>query len=110
MTLKLATKTAKTKSELEHQRLASLINSMADAVVALDSDAKIVMYNAAALNIFDVNMIKTGSRLDSVFRPVDKNNHPFDIVNRVKATNTPLTDRDLRLKYDDGSAINLYIS
>ncbi len=109
MTLKF--NPADTASEqLEHQRLTSLINSMADAVIALDENANIVLYNAAALNIFDVNNIQVGTPLQTIFRPIDKDNQPFDITQLVKSVKVPTTNRDLRLKYGDGSLINLYIS
>jgi PAS domain S-box-containing protein len=83
---------------------------MADAVIAVDEDIKIVLYNGATLNIFDVNTIKTGSRLGSLLKPLDRDNQPFDITAMVKNATTPITSRDLRLKYADGSLINLYLS
>lgn len=96
--------------QIEHQRLTSLINSMADAVIALDEACKVVMYNGATLNILDRNMIKKGTSLATIFEPVDKDNQPFDITSMVKESTVPTTNRDLRLKYADGSVINLYIS
>ncbi|HVX57232.1 MAG TPA: ATP-binding protein [Candidatus Saccharimonadales bacterium] len=100
----------KADERVEHERLTSLINSMADAVIAVDEDIKVVMYNAAALNIFDVNSIKVGSKLSSLLAPVDKNNQPHDITEMVRAAKTPTTSRDLLLPYPDGSKINLYLS
>lgn len=97
-------------SQLEHQRLTSLINSMADAVIAVDQQAKIVLYNGAALNIFDVNTIRVGSRLGHLFKPFDKDNQPYDITAMVKDTKLPITSRDLRLRYADGSEIYIYLS
>jgi PAS domain S-box-containing protein len=109
MTLKPKTPNAKS-DQLEHERLTSLINSMADAVIAVDEDTKIVLYNGAALNIFDVNTIKVGSALGSLFKPFDKDNQPQDITEMVKGITTPLTSRDLRLQYTDGSQVSLYLS
>ncbi len=104
-------KAGKTNEErLEHQRLTSLINSMADAVIAVDQDIKVVLYNAAALNIFDVNSIKAGSNLSSLLKPVDKDNQPHDIAAMVREATVPTTSRDLLLPYPDGSKINLYMS
>lgn len=97
-------------SKVEHQRLTSLINSMADAVIAVDEDIKVVLYNGATLNILDVNNIKAGSLLSRLFQPLDQDNQPFDIVNLIRQTKVPTTNRDLRLKYSDGSVINLYLS
>ncbi len=107
----LTSKKIDTSSEhLEHERLTSLINSMADAVIAVDERAKIVMYNGATLNIFDVNTIKIGSALSHLLEPIDKNNQSVDIVKMVKEVSVPITNRDLRIGYADGSFINLYLS
>jgi PAS domain S-box-containing protein len=95
---------------IEHQRLTSLINSMADAVLAIDEDCKIVLYNAAALNILDLNNIRTGAKLARLFKPIDKDNQSVEVEKLVRAAKVPVTNRDLRLTYSDGSTINLYIS
>lgn len=110
MALKLRRTSQTSAAAIDHQRLTSLINSMADAVIAVDEQVKIVLYNAAALNIFDVNNIKAGSNLSHLFQPIDKDNQPIDVNRLVQATKTPQTSRDLRLKYADGSLINLYLS
>jgi PAS domain S-box-containing protein len=99
-----------TPAELEHQRLTSLINSMADAVIAVDEEFKIALYNAAALNILDINNILIGSSLSDLFHPIDKDNQPVDVNSLVEAAKTPTTSRDLRLKYHDDSLVNLYLS
>ncbi|MDB5170749.1 MAG: hypothetical protein JWO35_443 [Candidatus Saccharibacteria bacterium] len=110
LTPKTTKTTTATGEHLEHERLISLVNSMADAVIAVDQQAKIVMYNGAALNIFDVNTIKIGSALDRLLKPVDKNNQEVNIVEMVQSAVVPITNRDLRLGYADGSFINLYLS
>jgi two-component system phosphate regulon sensor histidine kinase PhoR len=99
-----------TGSQLEHQRLTSLVNSMADAVIAVDEQIKVVLYNGAALNILDVNTIDVGSRLERLFKPVDKDNQPYDVTTLVRQAKVPLTNRDLRLRTSDNSFINLYLS
>lgn len=95
---------------LEHERLNSLINSMADAVIAVDEDINVALYNAATLNILDVNTIVTGSPLTAVFRPLDKDGQVADVVSMVKAATKPFTTRDLKLKDTDDSYVNLYLS
>lgn len=97
-------------NELEHQRLTSLINSMADAVLAVDEQINIVLYNGAALNLFDVNTIKAGSPLVSLFKPLDKDNQLCDITDMVRRTTVPITSRDLRLQASDGTFISIYLS
>jgi two-component system phosphate regulon sensor histidine kinase PhoR len=96
--------------QLEHQRLTSLINSMADAVLALDERANIVLYNGATLNIFDINTIKSDMPINDLGSIINKDNQSVDLGSIVRETKAPTTNRDLRLKYNDGSSINLYIS
>lgn len=95
---------------LEHERLSSLINSMADGVIALSNDGKVVLYNGAALNILDLNSTMTGSRIESILKLIDKNGQEIDTKHFVTDVKTQLTNRDLRLPYADGSMINLYLS
>jgi PAS domain S-box-containing protein len=96
--------------QLEHERLISLINSMVDGVIAVDDKARIALYNGAALNILDSNRTVVGRSLGDVCKLVDKNSQTVDFTDLVRQTRTAVTNRDLLLKYDDGSRINIYIS
>lgn len=97
-------------AELERERLTSLINSMADGVLAVDERTKIVLSNGAALNILDVNSTLSGKLLHSVLHVIDKNNQDVDLRQVVAETKTQFTNRDWRIEYTDGSTANLYIS
>jgi len=83
---------------------------MADGVIAVDNKMKVVTSNGAALNILDVNNTLIGRRLREILRPYDKNNQPLNIEQVVEDTKIPTSNRDLILKYGDGSKINLYLS
>lgn len=107
---KILSKSVAQSAELERERLTSLINSMADGVIAIDENTKIVVYNGAALNILDVNSTMAGKHLRSVLNVIDKNNQPVDIEEIIKKTKTSVSSRDWRLQYPDGSTINLYTS
>lgn len=94
----------------EHERLRSLINSMADGVVAIDKQGKIVLYNGAALNILDSNASMKGKSISRIAKLVDHNNQPVDLRKMIFDTKTATITRDYRLQYPDGSLINLYLS
>ncbi|HEY5668181.1 MAG TPA: ATP-binding protein [Candidatus Saccharimonadales bacterium] len=98
------------RTSVEHERLTSLINSMADGVIAVDGHMRVAISNGAALNILDVNNTLIGRRLREILRPTDKNSQPIDIERMVEDAKIPTTNRDLILKYTDGSQINLYLS
>ncbi len=97
-------------AELERERLTSLINSMADGVLAIDERHKIVLSNGAALNILDVNSTLTGKTLPRVLKVVDKNNQEIDLAQVISETKTQFTNRDWRIQYADESTASLYIS
>lgn len=97
-------------SLLAHERLTSLINSMADGVIATDKKGKIIMYNGAALDILDLNTSITGKPLTNVLKLIDKNYQTVDVHALIVSAKTPQSSRDYRLNYPDGSTINLYLS
>lgn len=98
------------EAQLEHERLTSLVNSMADGVLAVNKQMHIVLSNGAALNILDVNSSLRGRSLGEVVHLLDKNSQKVDIEKLVEKTATPTSSRDLRIKYQDGSVMNLYLS
>lgn len=97
-------------ADIERGRLTSLINSMADGVIAVDTALKVVLYNGAALNILDFNTMKSGTALATALKLVDNNNQPVDIKQIIKNTKTSTVSRDWRIEYSDGSLANLYAS
>ncbi len=99
-----------TSAELEHERLTSLIGSMADGVIAVDDQTKVVLYNGAALSILDVNGNMTGRLLKRVLPLYDQNGQAIDVHKLIEDTKIPTTNRDYLLHYADGSMVNLYLS
>lgn len=97
-------------AELERERLLSLINSMADGVIATDESGRIVLYNGAALNILDKNTNLAKKKLDKVAKIVDTNNQPVPMTELITSVKTQTTSRDYKIVYTDGSVGNLYMS
>lgn len=102
--------TAGKLAALEHERLTSLISSMADGVIAVDDQIKVVLCNGAALSILDINGGMTGRLLRRVLQLVDSFGQPVDVQKLVEDVKRPISSRDYVLKYADGSTANLYIS
>lgn len=95
---------------LEHERLTSLIGSMADGVIAVDDATKVVLYNGAALSLLDINGNMTGRQLKRVMPLFDQEDQPIDVEQLVENTKTATSSRDYLLHYSDGSKVNLYLS
>jgi PAS domain S-box-containing protein len=105
-----APKADATAAALEHERLTSLISSMADGVIAVDDKTKVVLYNGAALSILDNNGNMTGKLLRRVLALYDQNGQEVDVHDLVENTTIPTSSRDYVLHYADGSTANLYVS
>jgi len=97
-------------SVIDHERLSSLINSMADGVLAIDEDLKIVLYNGSALNILDVNGSIAGKPIVQVLQPITKDGEHIDVWSLIHSVTTPTATRDYFLEYDDHSRSALYLS
>jgi PAS domain S-box-containing protein len=97
-------------AELERQRLISLINSMGDAVIALDSSQKIVLSNAAALDILDSNKLLEGQPVSSVFKPHDENNQPVALRSVINECSTQFTTRDWKIIYSKDDSVSVFVS
>lgn len=99
-----------TPPSIEHERLISLIGSMADGVLAVDDNIKIVQYNGAALSILDVNSTLENEKLKNVLNIFDVNSQEIDVNALVRSCTKPSAFRDYLLHYADGSKANLYLS
>lgn len=96
--------------KLVSERLSSLINSMVDGVIATDEEGRIAIYNGAALNILDLNIDLHNKTFGTVSEFVDSHNQKVDMDKIIMQSKSQLISRDYKLKYPDGSFINLYIS
>jgi len=103
-------KTNPDKTHLDHERLNSLVNSMADGVIATDEKGSIVLYNGAALNVLDVNAIKKGDAIESVLKLTNEKGDPLDTKKIVLGAKIQVVSRDYKIKYTDDSVVSIYLS
>jgi two-component system sensor histidine kinase ResE/two-component system sensor histidine kinase VicK len=97
-------------ASVERQRLTSLINTMTDGVIATDKRLKVIVHNAAALNLLDLHNLSEGTDLSKILKLIDKDEKHITISHLVSETAAPTSTRDHRIEYGDGTRINLYIS
>jgi len=76
------------RGSLEHERLSSLINSMADGVIAIDDQMNVAIYNGAALNIININTAITNMSISQVLKLQDKNGQPINLVELINSLKT----------------------
>ena len=97
-------------SILDHERLITLINSINDGVIAIDENLRIVLYNAAALNLLDLNIVLTGQPLTEMMKLYDKDKNPIDLDALINLIKVPTSTSDYLFHYQDKSQINLYLN
>lgn len=93
----------------DRARLLSLINSMADAVIATDKDGIISDYNSSALDLLNTNTALKGTLITKLidFRLGDKH---FNILHQAFKQRTILKRDDLHFVNNSGETIKLYVS
>ena len=98
------------QASLDHEQLLSLVNSMADAVIAVDNDQRITMYNGATLNLLDINSGIRGEKLSAVLTLNDQEDKIIDLHKLIKSITTYFVSRNIKMVYPNGEECNLYIS
>lgn len=94
----------------ERTRLTSLINSMADAVMAVDSAGTIVLYNGAALDLINTNISLEGKLLSNFLKFLDGENKEVNVLARTRQENRTTRRDDLHFVSNEGQNVSLYLS
>lgn len=104
--------TTSQESNFERQRLLSLINSMGEAVIATDIKGKILIYNAATLNLLDTNQSLEGKNIDAILNLRGKEQRRVKLFSLLKENEYRLgmTSSDFVHEFKPQDVINLYIN
>lgn len=94
----------------ERTRLLSLINSMADAVIATEKNGKITLYNGAALDLLNTNESLQGKNLNNFLQLKDEKGEEVDLLGDTYKKQAPITRDDVYFIAQDGSRVYLHIS
>lgn len=98
------------RQHFERQRLLSLINNMGEAVIATDKNGKILLYNAATLNLLDTNQSLDNKSVDKILTLKDKTNRSVKLTKLMGSSPTGLTENNLNHEFSPGDFINIYIN
>lgn len=93
--------------DYERQRLLALINSLSSAVIAVDEQGKVYLYNAAALELLNTNRDITGSAVNTLLTLHDEKYTAVDLLELIKQQERVLNRQDLVFVPNDGSEISL---
>lgn len=101
---------SKAQESLQRDRVTTIVNNMADAVLSTDIDGIIRVYNAASLNLLDTNVSLNGKHIDDILPLVDQEGKDVSILKELKAAKTVAKRDDLNYVFDEDDKMRLEIT
>jgi len=101
----------KTREGLQSQRLETVINSLNDAILSVDTKSGIVhLYNAATLSLLETNKDINNSKIDDLFKLSNEDGQSVSLAELIRDSSKFVERGDLVHTYPGGQKINLYLS
>lgn len=100
---------SKALETLQRDRILTIVNNLADAVLSTDEDGVIRVYNAASLNLLDTNSSLNGHHIDDVITLFDKNNKPISLSHDLKKSKSVVVRDDVTFSLE-GESLRLEIT
>lgn len=88
---------SKAQELLQRDRILTIINNLADAVLATDEQGIVRIYNAAALNLLDTNASLNGHHIDEALSLYGPKDAPFSLFNTLKKSRGVVVRDDLTI-------------
>ncbi len=98
------------RERLQYDRILTIINNLTDAAFSTNEKGKILMYNAASLDLLDTNDSIKGKNIGSLFSLTDANQKPADLFTFLKESKKTTRRDDLIHTYSDGETVRLEIT
>lgn len=95
---------------LQRERTTTLINSISDAILSVDKNGKVRIYNAASLSLLDTNDDLTGDYIDKVINLTDQDSKTVSLFEQLKNTKSMIVRDDLWHKFNDDESIRLELT
>lgn len=93
--------TARAQAELQQDRLQTVVNNLADAIISLDESGRIMLYNAATLNLLDTNAAIENEYIDDVFQFHTNDNERVKLSQELKSIKAATVRDDLHTSISD---------
>lgn len=100
---------SKALESLQRDRILTIVNNLADAVLSTDKDGVVRVYNAASLNLLDTNASLNGHHVDEILQLYDGNDKPFSVYGQLKKLRGVSVRDDLTMSME-GETIRLEVT
>ena len=98
---------SKEKETLQRDRIMTIVNNLADAVLSTDRRGIIRVYNAASLSLLDTNDSLNGRHIDDVLKLIDQSDVSISLFAELQTAKSAQNRDDLTFTYSDGEKIRL---
>jgi len=96
------------KLQVEQNKLLALVNSLGEAVFALDKKGRVSVYNSAAMELIDSHEDLSGQLFDKILSLQNKDNQIDQLINTTLHESKVVTRDDLHTTIS-GKEVSLYI-
>lgn len=86
---------------LQRDRILTLINNLADAILSIDQTGIVRVYNAACLNLLDTNRDLNGAHISEILKLHTKDGKPIDLMANLKTNRSVAIRDDVTLNLGD---------
>lgn len=100
---------SKAQEVLQRDRILTIVNNLADAVLSTDKNGIVRVYNAASLNLLDTNRSLNGQHIDEILTLYDKNDTVVSLYDNLKQSRSVVVRDDLTLAIE-GESIRLEVT
>lgn len=101
---------SKANEYIQRDRILTIVNSLTDAILSLDVDGIIRVYNAASLNLLDTNTSLSGRHIDEVLHLTNQKGESISFFKEFQKAITVEKRDDLNYELSDGELIRLEIT
>ncbi len=98
------------RERLQYDRILTIMNNLTDAAFSTDEHGKILMYNAACLDLLDTNESLRGRHIGDLFKLTDTANEKTNLFDLLRKTKRATRRDDLNHTYKDGESIRLEVT
>lgn len=92
---------SKALETLQRDRILTIVNNLADAVLSTDQNGIIRVYNAASLNLLDTNSSLNGHHIDEILSLKVKDEKTFNLFDSLKKARGVVIRDDLTMTIED---------
>lgn len=101
---------SKVQEALQRNQVLTIINNLTDAVLSMDVNGIVRVYNAASLNLLDTNISLNGHFIDEILPLVDLDDKKVSIFNELQNTKTVVKRDDLSCVFSPDDKMRLEVT